>query len=173
MRQGHRTHKRTHTHPHQRGAALAISLILLVIITLLSVSAMRTTNLDTKITVNHQFKELSFHAAENALAMVTAPSPPTVLIPNSVPDTSALNTNYFTSAATANQPALSANLTMTFLYRLEKGEPADDTTGKLGINVSGYPLGNAFSTYLATSQGSVAQSSTQTTNRMQVVLISQ
>ncbi|MCU7854967.1 MAG: hypothetical protein KZQ79_04615, partial [Candidatus Thiodiazotropha sp. (ex Lucinoma borealis)] len=60
---------------HQDGAALAVSLILLIIITLLSVSAMRSTNLDTKISVNHQFKEASFQAAESALAIVTGPAP--------------------------------------------------------------------------------------------------
>ncbi|MEW8231472.1 MAG: PilX N-terminal domain-containing pilus assembly protein [Candidatus Thiodiazotropha endolucinida] len=171
MRQGYPTYKRCRTNSRQKGAALAISLIFLVIITILSVSAMRTTNLDTKITVNHQFKELSFQAAESALAMVTTPDPPDVLIPDSVPDTTAQNPGYFSSAATADQPGLSADLTMTYLYGLTKDEPATPDTP--GINVSGYPLGNAFNTYLATAEGFVAQSGTHTTNRMQVVLISQ
>ncbi|MEW8586137.1 MAG: PilX N-terminal domain-containing pilus assembly protein, partial [Candidatus Thiodiazotropha sp.] len=60
-----------HTYPiqqSQRGSALVISLILLTIITILSVSAMRSTNLDTKIAVNHQLKKLSYRAAENAFA---------------------------------------------------------------------------------------------------------
>ncbi|MES9973614.1 MAG: PilX N-terminal domain-containing pilus assembly protein [Candidatus Thiodiazotropha sp.] len=172
MRQGYLTHKRCRTASHQRGAALAISLIFLVIITILSVSAMRTTNLDTKITVNHQLKELSFQAAESALAMATTPNPsPIPLVPNTVPGETADNLGYFTSPATANQPALSADLTMTYLYGLAKNQPATPTTP--GIIVSGYPLGNAFNTYLATAQGFVAQSGTHTTNRMQVVLISQ
>ncbi|MES9812473.1 MAG: PilX N-terminal domain-containing pilus assembly protein [Candidatus Thiodiazotropha sp.] len=171
MRQGYLTFNRCRTNSRQRGAALAISLIFLVIITILSVSAMRTTNLDTKITVNHQLKELSFQAAESALAMVTTPDPPDVLIPNSVPAATAQNTSYFSSAATVDQPGLSADLTITYLYGLAKGEPA--TAATPGINVSGYPLGNAFNTYLATAEGFVAQSGTHTTNRMQVVLISQ
>lgn len=158
---------------HQKGAALVISMIFLLIITLLSVSAMRTTNLDTKIAINHQLKELSFQAAESALAAVTTPDPPDVLMPDSIPDESLVNTDYFTSPATAHQPALSADLTLTYLYGLKKDEPADPDTGKIGINISGYTPNSAFNTYLATAEGFVADSGTKSTNRMQVVLISQ
>ncbi|MEW8156018.1 MAG: PilX N-terminal domain-containing pilus assembly protein, partial [Candidatus Thiodiazotropha endolucinida] len=51
---------------NQSGTALVISLIMLTIVTLLSITAMQNTNLDTKVAVNHQFKGLSFSAAENA-----------------------------------------------------------------------------------------------------------
>jgi type IV pilus assembly protein PilX len=173
MKQGHFVRKRAHTGAHQRGAALVISLIFLVIITILSVSAMRTTNLDTKIAVNHQFKELSFQAAESALAQVTTPDPPEVLIPNSVEGESAFNDDYFTSPGTADQPALTGDLTLTYLYGLKEDEPADPSTGKIGFNVSGYPPNSGFNTYLATAQGFVAESGTRTTNRMQVLLIAQ
>jgi hypothetical protein len=62
---------------------------------------------------------------------------------------------------------------MTYLYGLEKGEPADPASGKIGFNISGYTPNSAFNTYLATAQGSVADSGTRTTNQMQVVIIAQ
>lgn len=173
MKQGHLIYKSVHSGTRQRGAALIISLIFLMIITILSVSAMRTTNLDTQIAVNHQFKELSFQAAESALAQVTTPDPPDVLIPNSVEGQSAFNDNYFISPGTATQPALTGDLTLTYLYGLKEDEPADPETGKIGFNVSGYSPNSGFNTYLATAQGAVAESGTRTTNRMQVLLISQ
>jgi type IV pilus assembly protein PilX len=173
MKQERLTLESAYIPSNQKGAALVISMIFLLIITLLSVSAMRTTNIDTKIATNHQFKELSFQAAESALATVTTPDPPDVLIPNSTPGATAQNTSYFSSPGTTDQPALSADLAITYLYGLKKDEPADPDSGKIGINVSGYPMNNAFNTYLATAEGSVAESGTKTTNRMQVVLISQ
>jgi type IV pilus assembly protein PilX len=173
MKQSHMIYESAHTGIHQKGVALIVSLIFLMIITILSVSAMRTTNLDTKIAVNHQFKELSFQAAESALAQVTTPNPVDVLMPNSVEGASAFNDNYFTSPATATQPALAADLTLTYLYGLKENEPADPETGKIGFTVSGYPPNSGFNTYLATAQGEVAESGTRTTNRMQVILIAQ
>jgi hypothetical protein len=50
----------------QQGFALAISMILLVVITMLSLTAMRSANLDTKIAVNHQHKLAAFQASDNA-----------------------------------------------------------------------------------------------------------
>jgi type IV pilus assembly protein PilX len=171
------------THPRQKGAALIISLIFLMIITILSVSAMRTTNLDTKITVNHQFKELSFQAAESALAQATTPtdtinSSAKALslrprMPNSVEGAFVTTDNYFISPGTNNRPALAADLTMTYIYGLAENEPADPSTGKIGYLISGYPPNSGFNTYLATAQGSVAQSGTRTTNRTQVLLMAQ
>ncbi len=55
------------TQSQQQGFALAISLILLVVITMLSLTAMRSATLDTKIAINHQHKQQAFQAAENAL----------------------------------------------------------------------------------------------------------
>ncbi|MET0028555.1 MAG: PilX N-terminal domain-containing pilus assembly protein [Candidatus Thiodiazotropha sp.] len=160
------------SHPSkQQGAALIISLIMLLIITLLSVSAMHNMNLDTRITVNHQFKELSFQAAESALATVTAPNP-VVQVPAPITDAEALNANFFIAPEIADHmPQLSADLTMRFLYMLEKDEPAD--ADKPGVNVSGFPMNSAFVTYMATAEGHVGQSNTRTTNRSQVILFTQ
>ena len=62
----------------QDGVALIISMILLAVITLLSVTAMRGTNLDAKIAANHQHKQLSFQAAENAFARLIGDDPQVV-----------------------------------------------------------------------------------------------
>jgi type IV pilus assembly protein PilX len=166
-------YKQTSDQQTQKGAALVISLILLVIITLLSVSAMQNTNLDTQITVNHQFKELSFQAAESALAMATAPKP-NVQIPDSIDGAETSESRYFTADAIPDEmPELSADLIMEFLYSLDKGEPADPASGKVGITVSGFPVNSPFVTYMATAQGHVGASNTQTTNRSQVILFTQ
>jgi type IV pilus assembly protein PilX len=166
-------HKQTSDRKTQKGAALVISLILLVIITLLSVSAMQNTNLDTKITVNHQFKTLSFQAAESALAMATVKKP-VVQIPSSIDGAVANNPNYFVAPEVDDEmPELHANLTMRFLYSLEKDEPADPDNGKVGIMVPGFPVNNALVTYMATADGHVGDSNTKTTNQSQVVLFTQ
>ena len=52
----------------QSGATLAITLIILFIITLLGVSTIQVTQLQEKMSANLQDKELSFNAAETALA---------------------------------------------------------------------------------------------------------
>ena len=52
----------------QSGATLAISLILLFLVTLLGVSTIQTTQLQEKMSANLQDKEVSFLAAESALA---------------------------------------------------------------------------------------------------------
>jgi type IV pilus assembly protein PilX len=166
-------YKQTSDRQTQKGAALVISLILLVIITLLSVSAMQNTNLDTQITVNHQFKTLSYQAAESALAMATAPKPD-VQIPASSTGAQATSLGYFTADAIPDEmPELHANLTMQFLYSLEKDEPADPDNGRVGIMVPGFPVNSPFVTYMATADGHVGDSNTNTTNQSQVVLFTQ
>lgn len=51
-----------------RGATLATTLLILFIITLLAVSTIQVTQMQEKMTANLQDKEISFHAAESALA---------------------------------------------------------------------------------------------------------
>ncbi len=51
----------------QRGAVLFISLIILVVMTLIGVTAMKTTTLDTKIAGNNKNYRISVEAAEAAL----------------------------------------------------------------------------------------------------------
>jgi type IV pilus assembly protein PilX len=53
---------------NQQGATLAVTLLMLLIITLLGISAIQVTHMQEKMTANLQDKELSFHAAESALA---------------------------------------------------------------------------------------------------------
>jgi len=52
----------------QQGATLAVTLLLLFVITLLGVSAMQVTHMQEKMSTNLHDKELSFNAAESALA---------------------------------------------------------------------------------------------------------
>jgi type IV pilus assembly protein PilX len=145
----------------QNGTALVVGLVLLTIITLLSVSAMRSTNLDTKIAINHQFKEVSFQAAENALARVTGPLDDADLdLPNTLGEENAVtNYSYYESTGVDQQPDFSADVTleMTEISRKYK--------------FSGFPLNILTVMYQADSQGTVAGSDTQTINRMQVALI--
>jgi len=51
-----------------QGATLAVTLILLFLMTLLGVSAIQVTQMQEKMSSNMQDKELSFNAAESALA---------------------------------------------------------------------------------------------------------
>lgn len=51
----------------QRGAVLAVGLLMLLILTIIGVSAMKSTVLDEKIAANSQFKMMAFQAAESAL----------------------------------------------------------------------------------------------------------
>ncbi|MEW8625521.1 MAG: PilX N-terminal domain-containing pilus assembly protein [Candidatus Thiodiazotropha sp.] len=141
---------------HQDGAALAISLILLVIITLLSVSAMRSTNIDTKISVNYQFKEASFQAAENALATVTPATIQVPLTPDAPPVT---NTDYFTSTGVTDQPDVSADVVMTYIGPTR------------AYKVSGYRPNTLFQEYQADAIGTVGDTGTRTQNRMQLLIV--
>lgn len=52
----------------QNGATMAVMLLMLFVITLLGVSAIQVTHMQEKMTANLQDKEMSFRAAETALA---------------------------------------------------------------------------------------------------------
>jgi hypothetical protein len=160
------------TIPKQSGVALVVSLIVLTIVTLLSIIAMQNTNLDTKVAVNHQFKALSFAAAENALAIVTGPDL-TVIddldIPTQVHEVTEHDSFFVTpqpedghlDPALADQPTLRASLSMEY-----QGE-------REGLFFSGHQLDNTIHLFLADAIGGVGESRTQTHNRMQVGLIRQ
>ncbi|MET0068206.1 MAG: PilX N-terminal domain-containing pilus assembly protein [Candidatus Thiodiazotropha sp.] len=153
---------------NQSGAALVISLILLTIITLLSVSAMQNTNLETRIAVNHQFKELSFQAAENALSIITGPQLDalTLDIPAVIGDMST-TPDFFTAIGVTDQPDLSADIDMTYQDVIDPGK------GQGNVLFSGYQPDVVTHLYLADAYGHVGASGTQTHNRMQVALIRQ
>ncbi|MEW8029913.1 MAG: PilX N-terminal domain-containing pilus assembly protein [Candidatus Thiodiazotropha sp.] len=157
---------------NQSGTALTISLIMLTIVTLLSVTAVQNTNLDTKIAVNHQFKGLSFSAAENALAIVTGPDLSVVDnldIPNVAGEITEHDPFFSTHnaqgepllPALADQPPTSASLSMAY-----QGE-------REGLFFSGHQLDNTTHLFLADAVGTVGESATRTHNRMQVGLIRQ
>ena len=153
----------------EKGAALIISLILLTVITLLTLSAMHNTNLDTKIAANHQHKQISFQAAESALAKFTAEAPElsdagagdtAVLIPltTELGEPGAKeNENYYVATEIDQQPDSSANLTITY-------------EGEANIKISGNSLSNSYTVHLYTLDaiGKVEGSNTETHNRMQV-----
>ncbi len=144
----------------QRGAALVISLIILTVITVLSVSAMRSTTLETKIAVNQQFKQLSFQAAESAFALVLRKKPE-VKVPGTVAAAVEPNPDYYAQDATSTQPATDADLDMDLVEISAPGK----------YKFSGFGLSVVTLIYQADAYGHVADSGTSTHNRMQVALI--
>jgi hypothetical protein len=150
--------------------ALVVSLVILTIVTLLSISAMRSTNLDTKIAVNYQFKALSFAAAENALAIVIGPDL-TVVDELTIPSQEGDETyepNFFTTptgAELAVEPTLAEHPPLRASLNLTNQGVKD------GLFFSGYQLDSSTHLFLADAYGNVGESLTQTHNRMQVGLL--
>lgn len=155
-------------HSKEKGAALVVSMILLAIITLLSVSAMRNTNLETKIAVNHQFKELSFQAAENALSIITGPELDALdlRIP-AVIDETLTTTDFYEIVDVTDQADAHVDVDMTYQAVI------DPKQGLGNILFSGFQLDTVTHLYLADSFGAVNGSGSTTHNRMQVALIRQ
>jgi len=152
----------------QRGVALVVSLILLVVITLLSLTAMRNTNLDTKITVNHQHKQMAFQAAENTFAELTGlpitnpkMKAPNLNIPGNINDSPELNSAWYTQHGVEGSPNLTSDLTMDYI---EKGAP-----GK--YKFSGFGLSIITHVYQADAIGKVDNTNARAHNRMHVALI--
>ena len=154
-------HHAWRAHQSQQGAALVVSMILLTIITLLSVSAMRSTNLDTKIAVNQQLKELTFQASENALAMITGEEIDTTLdMPATLGEANAVaNDGYYSPPNADGRPDIGADVTIEMMEISRK------------YKFSGFPLNVLTVLYKADSRGTVAGSNTQTVNRMEEALI--
>jgi type IV pilus assembly protein PilX len=160
----------------QNGAALVVSMILLLIITMLSVTALRNTNVETTIAVNHQFKELSFRAAENALAIVTGPEldATSLNIPNKIGN-SINNANFFETHPQGNpivptlakQPPISASVKLLYTKKIDPKE------GNGNLLFNGHQVDVVTHLFLADAVGTVGGSGTKTHNRMQVALIRQ
>ena len=144
----------------QRGAALVVSLIILVVITVLSVSAMRSSTMETKVAVNHQFKQMSFQAAESAFAMLLGENP-SVTVPGTVAAPAVTNGDYFTHSGTSYHPALDADLDMDLVKRSAPGE----------YKFSGFGLSVITLIYRADARGHVTGSNATTHNRMEVALV--
>lgn len=153
----------------QTGAALVVSMILLAVITVLSLSAMRNTNLDTRIAANHQHKQLSFQAAENALSMLTASRPAqsssgqNLQIPVTTPGATKGNVDYYQAANVSGQITTSSDLNMEFI--------ATSTPGQ--YKFSGFGLDITTLIYQADAIGQVDNTNTQSHNRMGVALVRQ
>lgn len=148
----------------QQGAALAIGLILLTVITLLSLSAMRSANLYTKIAVNHQHKQFAFQAAENALTKLLTldkDEMKTLVVPGTETDPPETNTDLFTQDSIADSPAVSADLTMDLLEVSPPGQ----------YKFSGFGLNVVTVLYQADAEGEVDGTNTVSHNRMEVALI--
>ena len=143
----------------QQGVALIVSMILLAVITLLSVTAMRGTNLDARIAANHQHKQLSFQAAENAFSKLTSGDPqvdvPTAYTgPLQYPD-------YVSFAGVDGQPGSSGDLDLAFVRQSAPGE----------YKFSGYSLNATALIYTADTYGRVSNSNARSHNRATVVLV--
>ncbi len=143
----------------EKGAALIVSMLFLIVITLLSLSSMRNTNLDTKIAVNHQHKQISFQAAESALFKLMSPNP-NVNVPLTPAAEPVVNDNYFTSSGDS-QPSVEADLSIDFIRTSEKGE----------FKVNGFGLNLTTLIYQADAEGKITGSNVKANNRMGVVLI--
>jgi len=52
---------------HQRGAVLIVSLLILLVMTIISVTALRTTSMDEKMASNTRQRQIAFNAAETAM----------------------------------------------------------------------------------------------------------
>jgi len=165
----------------QNGIALAVSLIFLLILTILSVSAMQNSTLETKIAVNHQHKQMSFQAAESALARVLGPDPD-IKKPLVVDGPAVDNINYYACKAdfkdcdfkctddfsdckfnnrTSERTTLSGNLKMEYKERSVPGK----------YKFSGYSLDIVTLVYQAEAKGQVNGTGATSTNRMQIALI--
>ena len=148
------------SHGHtQHGVALVISMILLAVISLLSISAMRATNIDSRIAANYQHKQLSFQVAESVFVKLTSDSPQ-VQKPTASSG-SLKSVDYISFAATGGQPAVSADLELRFIRESTAGE----------FKVSGYSLDVKTLIYQADAYGEVNGSHTRTHNRAMVVRV--
>ena len=143
----------------QQGVALIVSMILLAVITLLSVTAMRGTNLDAKIAANHQHKQLSFQAAENAFSRLTGDDPQ-VVVPTASSGT-LRSTNYVSVSGVDGQPDSTADLDLTFVRQSAPGE----------FKFSGYSLNATALIYTADTYGSVTGSKARSHHRATIVLV--
>lgn len=152
----------------QNGAALIVSMILLAIITLLSVSAMRNTNMETKIAVNHQFKEISFQAAENALSTIIGPELDALAldIPSTIGQQRTTD-NFLQRNNVTDQAHTHVDVDMTYQQMI------DPKQGMGNMLFSGFQLDVVTHLYLADATGHVDGNGTKTKNRMQVALIRQ
>lgn len=161
--------RRPSTNPiqtRQQGVALVVSLMLLTVITMLSLTAMRSANLDTKIAVNHQHKQLAFQASENAFAQLTSLSPAqmqTLNIPGIIGDydtnTNVEANNHFIAIDPNAHSGADLDMTLT------------DISSPGQYKFSGFGLNIVTVVFQADALGEVAGTNATAHNRMEVALI--
>ena len=144
----------------QEGVVLVVSLMLLVVITLLSITAMRSANLDTKIAINYQHKQLAFQAAENAFARLTS-LPPQQMQNLNVPGVKNVVANNMDFIPTDPSAKNSSDLDMQLVDISKPGQ----------YKFSGYGLNIVTVIYQADAEGEVDGTNATVHNRMQVALI--
>ncbi|BAO45249.1 pilus assembly PilX family protein [Thiolapillus brandeum] len=146
----------------QKGAALIVSLLLLTVITLLSLTAMRSSHIDTKIAVNHQQKQLAFQAAENAFAKLTSLAPDEMkdLDVPGTPSSTENNVDFIPADADAHT---SADLEMTL--------PVGGISRPGQFKFSGFGLNIKTIVFQADAFGEVDGSNARVHNRMEVALV--
>ncbi len=145
----------------QRGVALVVTLILLAVISLLSLTAMRSTTLDTRIAINHQHRQYAFQAAENGLTKLTVDDPGNVRVPGTLAAAPVLNENYYQGKDVTGTLDQSADLTMDLIEIAPAGH----------YKFSGFGLNVTTYIYQADSIGRVDGTGTQAHHRMEVALI--
>lgn len=153
-----------HSKQRQGGVALAVSLILLTVITLLSLSAMRSANLNTKIAINHQHKQFAFQAAESALTNLIntdASEMSSLNVPGTVAAPALNNSDWFAATTVADSATVSADLEMDLL---EVSPPGKYMFSGFGMNV-------VTVRYQADAVGEVDGTNATAHNRMEVVLV--
>lgn len=154
---------------HQHGVALVVSLVLLIVITLLSVTAMRSANIDTKIAVNHQHKQMAFQAAENALTKLLISKPSDVSPPEAKGATIDKGDWYYSadpkSGVDSTDPSWftksSADLKLELIEISKPGQ----------YKFSGYGLNIITIVFQADAIGEVDGTNAKAHNRMEVALV--
>ena len=150
------------TTQRQNGVALVISLMLLTVITLLSLTAMRSANLDTKIAVNHQHKQFAFHAgAENGLNRLLVADITTVKAPGTLSGAPVTNPNWFKENNVTGNTSTSADLVMDMIEESKPGQ----------YKFSGYGLNVVTIVFKADAIGRADGTNSKVQNRMEVALI--
>lgn len=165
----------------QKGVALAVSLMFLLILTILSVSAMQNSTLETKIAINHQHKQMSFQAAESALARVLG-SDADIKKPLVVDGAPVDNINYY--ACKTDFKDCDFKCTDDFSYCKFKDRATERTTLSSNLKMkytersvpgkykfSGYSLDIVTLVYEAEAKGQVNGTGATSTNRMEIALI--
>ena len=146
----------------QQGVALFVSLMLLLILTILSLSAMRGAITETKISGNHQHKQLTFQTAENTLEKMMSvrlddstnkPPMPTSTTPNA---SGGVVAGYYTAA----QGNLNTSGSLEIVYKQWIKKAA----------LRGFEWGVEGPQYQADSIGTLANSNAKSHTRLGIFL---